>query len=218
VKFGAARGGQTQAAPGKTTRSTSCSIDARFARSSRSHKPGGEGDGMARPGLKSHPKFRRLVHLLREPVPHVWGYLECLWEVAYQSGDPVIGDALDIELAAEYPGEPGKLCQALLDCRLLDQLEDGRIQIHDLHENAPEYVKKRFVRDKARRNKYSPRNRPDSGISPPKSEFGGLIPPNSANGRRSAELGAPPSPAQPSKNPPNPPFGGREASQQKILA
>ena len=147
---------------------------------------------MARPGLRAHPKFRRLLHLLQEPAPHVRGYLEYLWEVGYEAGNPVIGDALDIELAAEYPGEPGKLCKALLDCRLIDRLEDGRFQIHDLLENAPEYVKKRLARDQQRKHKYAPRNRPGSGNSPPNSELGGPIPPNSANGRRSAELGTTP--------------------------
>jgi hypothetical protein len=63
---------------------------------------------MARPGLMIHPKFRRLVHVLQEPVAHVVGYLEMMWHVGYESGNAVLGDAVDVELAAQYPGAPGK--------------------------------------------------------------------------------------------------------------
>lgn len=71
---------------------------------------------MARPGLDRHVKFRRLVRLLGEPEPHVRGYLELMWETAYENGDAVLGDAESVEAAAKYPGEPGKLCAALLAC------------------------------------------------------------------------------------------------------
>ena len=91
---------------------------------------------MARPGFRNHPKFRRLVHTLSEPVPHVVGYLELIWQVGYECGDSRIGDATDVELAAEYPGEPGKLCKALVDCRLIDEIE-GVHYIHDLFDHAP---------------------------------------------------------------------------------
>jgi hypothetical protein len=106
---------------------------------------------MARPGLRQHPKFRRLVHLLAEPEPHVLGYLECLWLAGYERGDEVLGDELDVELAAEYPGKRGRLFAALLDARLIDRLDDGRYAIHDLYVNAPEYVRKRLDREAARR-------------------------------------------------------------------
>jgi hypothetical protein len=106
---------------------------------------------MARPGLQVHPKFRRLVHTLGEPVPHVLGYLECMWLVGYESGNPVLGDHLDVELAAQYPGKPGTLHQALLDCRFIDVRPDGRFQIHDLHENAPSYVEGRAKREEERK-------------------------------------------------------------------
>jgi hypothetical protein len=81
---------------------------------------------MALPGFPEHPKFRTLVKLLGLPVPYAWGLLECLWAVGYASGNPVIGDAADIELAAQFPGEPGTLFDALLTCRLIDETGDGR--------------------------------------------------------------------------------------------
>jgi hypothetical protein len=106
---------------------------------------------MARPGLQVHPKFRRLVHALGEPVPHVLGYLECMWLVGYESGNPVLGDQVDVELASQYPGTAGRLCQALLDCKFIDAMPDGRYQIHDLPENAPSYVESHPRREEERK-------------------------------------------------------------------
>ncbi len=98
---------------------------------------------MPRPTLFDHPKFHRLVHLLGLPEPHVLGHLEYLWRVGYSSGNPVIGDALDVEIAAKWTGDRGKFCEALVGVRLIDAVENGQFQIHDLHENAPAYVKSR---------------------------------------------------------------------------
>src|SRR5262245_23991878 len=97
---------------------------------------------MARAGLLDHRKFKRLVHILREPVPHVVGYLEVLWTTGYQQRDPFIGDKVDVELAAQFPGEPGKLCAALHEVGFIDAVPDrpGTFQVHDLYENAPRYV------------------------------------------------------------------------------
>ena len=97
---------------------------------------------MARAGFKDHPKFKRLVFLLKEPIPHVWGYLECLWEVSYQRRCDQIGDAVDVELNAQFPGETGKLVNALSDpsVRFLDHV-GGVYYIHDLADYAPPYVK-----------------------------------------------------------------------------
>ncbi len=99
---------------------------------------------MAHPGLSKHRKFRLLLHLLREPEPHVRGYLELLWEVGYETSDPLVGDAASVEAAAKYPGEPGQLAQALHRAGFLDLLPSGEYAIHDLIENAPKYVKDRF--------------------------------------------------------------------------
>src|SRR5689334_11616671 len=104
---------------------------------------------MARPGLQKHPKFRRLVHTLQLPVPYVVGLLECLWDVAYECGDPILGDVIDVELAAQWPGDPGTFCEALLMCGgegragFIDHREDGMYAVHDLFHHAPEYVIRR---------------------------------------------------------------------------
>lgn len=114
---------------------------------------------MARPGLDKHPKYRMLLRMLGEARPHVRGYLETLWEVAYECGDPIIGSAEAIEAAAEYPGEPGKLFNALLKCGgdkagFIEETpgRPGCYSIHDLNDHAPEYVKKRFQRESERKN------------------------------------------------------------------
>ena len=113
---------------------------------------------MAKPGFSKHPKFLRLVKILGEPHSHVRGYVECLWDVAFSNGDPVIGDAVDIEMAADYPGEAGKLCQALLECGgttragLIEKCPDqpGAYQIHDFFDHCPGYVRARSEKNRAR--------------------------------------------------------------------
>jgi hypothetical protein len=105
---------------------------------------------MARPGLLVHPKFRRLVHILQLPVPYCLGLLECLWATAYENGDERIGDAVDVELAAQWPGKKGALAAALLDCRLIDDV-GGHLHVHDLFDHAPHYVQARAEREAKRR-------------------------------------------------------------------
>ena len=107
---------------------------------------------MARPGLTKHPKFLRLVHMLGEPPAHVQGHLEFLWATAYEDGEPRIGDAVGVELAAGWDGKAGDLCKALLECGgpgkagFVEEVpgEPGVFQVHDLFENAPGYVSSRF--------------------------------------------------------------------------
>ncbi|WP_254512309.1 hypothetical protein [Anatilimnocola floriformis] len=117
------------------------------------------GQFVARPGLHNHPKFKRLVQLLKEPIPHVHGYLECIWLVGYENGDPFIGDATDVELAAGWPGTPGVLVDALLACGgksrvgFIEPTSNGAYQIHDLHHHAPEYVSRRKVKEDERKKK-----------------------------------------------------------------
>lgn len=105
---------------------------------------------MPKPTLFDHPKFHRLVHILELPEPYVLGHLEFLWRVGYSSGNPMVGDALDIEIAAKWAGERGKLSAALVAVGFVDE-RDGKFLIHDLHENAPNYVTHRNARENERR-------------------------------------------------------------------
>ena len=110
---------------------------------------------MAKPGTRNHGKYRRLVRLLGEPDSHVYGYLHMLWEVAYERGEPRIGDALDVALACGYPGDPQAITQALVTCGgeeesgFLQEIpgQPGRYEVHNLYKHAPEYVVKRRLRE-----------------------------------------------------------------------
>lgn len=114
----------------------------------------------------NHPKFHRLAHILGLPEPYTLGHLEFLWRVGYDSGNPIIGDALDVEIAAKWTGERGAFAKALLDVRLLDALDDGRLAIHDLYENAPEYVKGRARKEQSRKRKQAGQSRDSHGTQP----------------------------------------------------
>ena len=67
--------------------------------------------------LKGHPKMKRLTKLLGVKVPQAIGHLHCLWWWAMdyaKDGDLSEYDEIDIAIAAEWEGEPGKLMDALL--------------------------------------------------------------------------------------------------------
>lgn len=109
-----------------------------------------------RPTLLGHSKFKRLVSILKCPRSHAVGYLEMIWQAAYESGDDFIGDAVDVELAAEWNGTPGELVKALLDCGgesrqgFIEQVNGG-YAIHDLFDHAPDYVFNRSSREQERK-------------------------------------------------------------------
>lgn len=114
---------------------------------------------MARPNLMNHRKFKRAHLNLGIPRAHLRGHLELLWDCCYENGDPFIGDATDVELAAGWEGEPGALFNALLECGgdgcpgLIEEVpgHNGKFQVHDLHDHAPSYVKDRWRKEEGRR-------------------------------------------------------------------
>jgi hypothetical protein len=75
--------------------------------------------------------------------------LECLWEIGYVDGNPVIGDETDVSLACEFPGDQKVITKALMDAGgegrvgFIELTAQGQYQIHDLLVNAPKYVIKR---------------------------------------------------------------------------
>ena len=109
---------------------------------------------MGRPGLGVNPKFRRLSMVLGSRAT-ARGSLELLWETGYESGNDEIGDVVDVELACDWHGEPGTLCDALLECGGNDKKgflepipeKPGRFRIHDLFDHAPRYVNDRVKRE-----------------------------------------------------------------------
>lgn len=104
---------------------------------------------MARPNLYQHRKFLSLCAKLKNKALAI-GSLELVWQVAYESGDPLIGDADTVEYAAGWQGEPGKLATALIDSGFIDVTDDG-LAIHDLEDHEPDYVKDRRRKERERR-------------------------------------------------------------------
>jgi len=107
---------------------------------------------LARVTLERNVKFKALIKALEIPKPYVRGLLETMWDVAAECGNPVLGTEEDVELAAEWPGEPGLFFKAVMS-RWVDQLPDGRWQIHDYFDHAPDYVLDRRRKELSRKNK-----------------------------------------------------------------
>lgn len=124
---------------------------------------------MGRPGLMLHRKTKRLAQCLDLLCPGqgkmlARGSLELVWEPSYETGNPYVGDAVDVESRAEWRGEPGKLCAALADAggkghagfideggsEWWQEGEPGTYRIHDLYDHAPDYVVKRLKRETER--------------------------------------------------------------------
>jgi hypothetical protein len=95
--------------------------------------------------------------LLNMPRPYVRGLLESMWEVGWQNVSPVLGDSVDVELAAEWPGDAGVFTKHCKDSGFLNE-DCGVFTIHDYWDHAPDYVTKRYARkqatEKARREKH----------------------------------------------------------------
>lgn len=106
---------------------------------------------MARPSLEKNVKFKALTRMLGLPKPYVRGLLETMWDVANECGNAILGDQAHVEAAAEWPGTPGQLFQALKELRFIDEREDGAWEIHDYWDHAPEYVKGRLRKEQQRK-------------------------------------------------------------------
>jgi hypothetical protein len=98
-------------------------------------------------GTPNHIKAQRLKRRLKIPLYQVVGLLEMLWQVASHSswkGD--IGHLSDEDIAAalEWEGDPSELINALHQAGWLDADKTCRYRIHDWHDHAPEYIKKKL--------------------------------------------------------------------------
>ncbi len=103
---------------------------------------------MARPDLFTHPKFLRLSMALGSRMAAA-GALECVWRMGYESGDPFVGEAAVVEYACEWKGEAGMLARELVQAGFLEETAEG-LEIHDLYDHAPDYVRKRKARQDER--------------------------------------------------------------------
>lgn len=112
---------------------------------------------MARPTLFSNRKLAKLAQRLQSRATAV-GALELLWYAANETGNPVVGDADDVEALADWRGERGELVAALLEAGsngcpgFIFSRDDGRFEIHDYWDHAPDYVRKRAKREAERRD------------------------------------------------------------------
>jgi len=104
---------------------------------------------MARPTLYGHRKFRRLSMALASRAMAA-GVLDLIWASCYESGDPAVGSAGDVEITADWQGEAGVLVAALVEAGFLEHHE-GSYQVHDFWHHAPQYVQRRAMREAARR-------------------------------------------------------------------
>lgn len=97
-------------------------------------------------GLPRHVKTKKLIRLTGyEGFYH----LLCLWTYAAENHiDGVFPSEDDIELAAEWSGEPGQFLAALKACRWIE--EDGRT-LHDWAEEQPYVVQRPARVESARR-------------------------------------------------------------------
>lgn len=126
---------------------------------------------MARPSLFTHPKFLRLSMALGSRMAAA-GSLECAWRMGYESGDPFVGEAAVVGYACEWRGEPGALARELVKAGFLEETGDG-LEIHDLFDHAPDYVRKRKSRQDERetlRRSESGEQRTESGSRRPESD------------------------------------------------
>jgi hypothetical protein len=112
---------------------------------------------MARPTLATHPKFFRLAALVGGRAV-ARGALELIWDAAYASGNPMVGDSISVEATADWRGERGVLADALVSSGFLDVVQPdasgGQMQtfaVHDLEDHAPDYVLKRWDRERKRK-------------------------------------------------------------------
>ena len=118
---------------------------------------------MGRPGLTQHRKFRRLARTLGSALV-ARGAVEFMWDTCYENGDEFLGDSADVEAAARWDGESGRLTKALLDAGggdgqgFIEEVagRSGRYMVHDLWHHAPDYVRKRRAREDERRRKSDP--------------------------------------------------------------
>lgn len=114
---------------------------------------------MARHDLTEHRKFKRLVRDVGGKALAL-GSLELIWHACYAAGDDYLGDATDVEIAADWQGEAGVLFNALLGAGgegvagfIEADPDRPGYRVHDLFDHAPPHVvrkvKAKIQRDEA---------------------------------------------------------------------
>lgn len=71
--------------------------------------------------LYSSPRPRKLAQILDIPYPQAIGHIVLIWDRGW--------DCDDLELSAEWDGEPGALQKALLAVGLLEKADDDEVKL-----------------------------------------------------------------------------------------
>ncbi|HAA73277.1 MAG TPA: hypothetical protein DCE55_29315 [Planctomycetaceae bacterium] len=105
-------------------------------------------------GTHDHLKMRRFMRLTGVRLCIAVGTLELLWTLAVQSADEGdVGKYTNEEIAdyCDWVGEADDLIDALIKCRLLDEVEDERrLVIHDWLDHCPSFIKERVIKRRQR--------------------------------------------------------------------
>ncbi|MCL4837859.1 MAG: hypothetical protein KJ058_07835 [Thermoanaerobaculia bacterium] len=107
---------------------------------------------MARPGLFRNKKFIELAQEIGCEA-RALGHLEFLWQAQYDCCEATIGSAAVLEHHARWRGKRGRLAQLLLSSGFVDVTEGGVFVVHDFWHHAPDYVRKRRIRENEREDK-----------------------------------------------------------------
>ena len=97
-------------------------------------------------GFPNHPKVGRLARALEICDAQAGGHIVFVWAWCLEyapTGDLSRYNNGDIEAAAKWTGEPGRLVEALIDAGWLDQTLDG-LNVHDWEEWGGKYHEKRL--------------------------------------------------------------------------
>ena len=85
-------------------------------------------------------KFKRLRLKLGISTPLLLGHLELIWRQAHIDATPIMS-CQDLEAAAEWEGDDGKLASTMIETGWLDEVDGGHVQIHDYWDHAPKWVR-----------------------------------------------------------------------------
>jgi hypothetical protein len=117
--------------------------------------------------IGQHPKTRKAARLAGTTVPTMVGHLHLVWHWAMdfaQEGDISRFEPWQIEDAAMWDGDEGKLYAALIESGYVDAIKDGGVVLHDWHDYAGKLIERRRA-DAERKRRDSAKNPPPS---PPK--------------------------------------------------
>lgn len=104
---------------------------------------------MAKKGALEHPKTLTLADTLSIMDCFALGILEAFWHhVAdyFEDGNVTALKPTVFARSIRYQGNAAELWEALIDAGFIDQLEDGRLLVHDWPEHCNDYIHSKFFK------------------------------------------------------------------------